>query len=47
MKMENKFQFFNKIGQRGVPMKSFGTLAQAEKWYCPSQNRTSCPYIYM
>ena len=38
-KMENKFQFFNKTGQRGIPMKSFGTPGQ--KQYCPGQNGTS------
>ena len=41
-KMENKFQFFNKTGQRDIPMKSFGTLEQQiEKRYCPGKNGTS------
>ena len=40
--MEDKFQFFNKTGQRGVPTKSFGTSGQqVEKRYCPSQNGMS------
>ena len=41
-KMENKFQFSDKTGQRGVPTKSFGTSGQqVEKRYCPGQNGTS------
>ena len=41
-KMENKFQFLKKTGQRGVPTKSFGTPGkQVEKRYCPGQNGTS------
>ena len=41
-KMENKLQFFNKTGQRGIPLKSLGTPGQhVEKRYCPGQNGTS------
>ena len=45
-KIENKFQIFNKTGQRGIPTKSFGTLGQqVEKRYCPGQNGTSGHFI--
>ena len=45
--MENKFQFSNKTGQRGVPTKYFGTLGQqVEKRYCPGQNGTSGHFSY-
>ena len=45
-KMEYKFQFSNKTGQRGVPTKSFGTSGQqVEKRYCPGQNGTSGHFI--
>ena len=44
--MENKFQFFNKTGQRGIQMKSFGTPGQeVEKQYCPGQNGTSGHFV--
>ena len=45
-KMENKFQFFNKTGQRGIPTKSFRIPGQqVEKRYCPVQNGTSGHFI--
>ena len=40
--MDNKFQFFDKTGQRGVPTKYFVTPGQqVETSYCPGENRTS------
>ena len=46
-KMEHKFQFLNKTGQRGVPTKCFGTPGQqVEKQYCPVQNGTLVILLY-